>query len=176
VHALNRDPKATLAIVHRYFTPFALALVAVALIVSRPAGFYAIVAFGVLAFSAVFNWVTRRWAEDPAHAIRMREMRLGVNLAVNSFLVFLLISFWRPIWLLYVLTPVATGVYETRTRTAQMGGALAVLLVWAYWVNQMRSPADWAEALVHGAFIVFLSLFVNQVASPFAASAAESGS
>jgi len=34
--------------------------------------------------------------------------------------------------------------------------------VWAYWVNDLRSPADLTEAFSHAAFLVIVSLFVNR--------------
>jgi hypothetical protein len=158
-----RDPQASFSIVHRYFTPFALALVTLALCISRPADVYAAASYGVLAFSALFNYVSERWSRKQGWLRTIREARLGVNLAANSFLVFFLLPFWRPIWLLFVLTPVATAVYENRTQTRRMSIALALLLLWAYWVTGLRSRADLAEGAAHAAFIIFISLFVNRV-------------
>ena len=166
---MSRDPHSVFAVVHRYFTPFALTLVTVALLVSRPAGVYALVSYAVLIFAAVFNVWSERHARIPGRLFTIREARMGVNLAVNSFLVFLLLPFWRPVWLLYVLTPVATGVYESRTKTLQMSAALGALLLIAYSVDGLTSPSELAEAGVHAAFILFLSLFVNRVAHPDAA-------
>jgi len=159
-------PQRSVSLVHRYFTPFALALVSLALIVSRPAGIYSAVAVGILAFSAFFNWATERWSHKHGFLTRVREARLGVNLAANSFLVFLLLGFWRPIWLLYALTPIATGVYESKTKTLQMAAALSVLLAWAYWINGLRSAPDAAQAAIQAAFIFTMSLFVHEVSHP----------
>jgi hypothetical protein len=158
------DPQVSFSIVHRYFTPFALSLVTLALYISRPADVYAAASYGVLAFSALFNYAADHWSRKQGWLKAVREARLGVNLAANSFLVFLLLPFWRPIWLLFVLTPVATGVYNSRSQTVRMSTALAALLLWAYWVCGLRGKAELAEGAAHAAFIVFISLFVNRVA------------
>src|SRR5262249_43145441 len=91
--------------------------------------------------------------------------RLYTNLAVNCVLVYLLGGYWTPIWLLFVLTPAATAVYGSRKRTWWTSGVVSALLLGSHALRGLNAPVDWGGVWVEALFIVFLSLFLNELAA-----------
>ena len=79
-------------------------------------------------------------------------------------LVYLLGTFWGPMWLLFVLTPVATALYASGLRTFVTAAVSSAALLGIYWSRGLEGPVGWGQASLHAAFIVFISLFVNSIA------------
>jgi hypothetical protein len=90
-------------------------------------------------------------------------MRLYTNLAINCVLVYLLGGYWTPIWLLFVLTPAATAVYGSRRKTLATACGVSALLLFSHGLRKFNAPVDWGGAWVEALFILFLSLFLNEL-------------
>ena len=151
-------------LLNRYFTPFALVMVGMGLALSQPKGYVGPLCVGLLIFTGLFNFATAKMARMTGEATkRMSTVRMGVNLSVNVLLVYLLGGYWTSIWLLFVLTPVATAVYSTRERTAAVSAGVSGLLLGTHAIRGLNAPVDWGQAVVHALFIVFLSMFIHEL-------------
>jgi hypothetical protein len=152
-------------LVSRYATPFAILLVLMAIILASPVSLVVRNAsIALLAFSIVFNvaavGLIRRLTERMPW---IKSARMAINLAVNIALVYILGPFWPPMWLLLALTPIATAIYEGPTRTLLASSGTAVLIVAIHLLHGGGSPHEWGEVLSYAAFIVLISLLINEL-------------
>lgn len=152
-------------LINRHFTVFALGLVTLGIAMSQPAPHLAYFCLGLLVFTGLFNEGTAEMARrTPERGHYLSNLRLAVNLAANCLLVYFLAGHWTPIWLLFVLTPVATAVYSTRSRTWSVTFAVSALLIAVHAARGLdKSPVEWAHVLTQAGFIVFLGLFINRL-------------
>lgn len=161
-------------LINRYFTSFALGLTGIGIALSRPTAPVAAFCIGLLAFTGIFNHRTARMAhERPEKAELLARLRLGTNLGANCLLVYLLGAFWPPIWLLFVLTPVATAIYSSRAKTVAMSAGVSALLIASHAARGLSTPVEWAQAVAQAAFVSFLALFVNRLSELVHAGAEE---
>ena len=82
-------------------------------------------------------------------AVPIGNIRITTNFVANVFLVYLLGTFWGPMWLLFVLTPVATALYASWQKTFVAAAISSAALLGIYYSR---------------AFIILISLFVNSIA------------
>ena len=135
------DPQQAISLsklVHRYFTPFALALVCL----SVPALGWnrvtrAAVALATLstAGNLIFVAFIQRY---PAYAVSLRNLRIGFNYSFNIVLIYLLLPSWPPIWLLFHITLLGIAVYDTRKST--IVNACLFSFVLGLFVNELAHP------------------------------------
>ena len=97
-------------------------------------------------------------------AVPIGSTRIVTNFVTNVALVYMLGTFWGPMWLLFVLTPVATALYASWMRTFVTAAISSAALLGIYWSRGLEGPVGWGQASLHAAFIVFISLFVNSIA------------
>jgi PAS domain S-box-containing protein len=152
-------------IVDRFFTPFALALVASSLYLGFAEPKLKAYSIGLVIFLGIFNevtaWMARRRMD---WAVPIGSTRIVTNFVTNVALVYMLGTFWGPMWLLFVLTPVATALYASWLRTFVTAAISSAALLGIYWSRGLEGPVGWGQASLHAAFIVFISLFVNSIA------------
>ncbi len=149
-------------LLNRYFTPFAVALIVAGLALGRPGPRVTAVCVGLLVCSSVFNEATAGGSRRHAEAARLiGQARVGVNFLVNAVFVYLLAGVWEPIWMLFMLTPVATAVYADRETTVVSAISVSALLLFVYFLRGLQSGVNWGQIGMHVAFIIFLSLFIN---------------
>jgi len=152
-------------IVDRFFTPFALALVASSLYLGFAEPKIKAFSIGLVIFLGIFNeltaWMAKRRME---WAVPIGSTRIVTNFVANVALVYMLGTFWGPMWLLFVLTPVATALYASWLRTFVTAAISSAALLGIYWSRGLEGPVGWGQASLHAAFIVFISLFVNSIA------------
>jgi hypothetical protein len=67
-------------------------------------------------------------------------------------------------WLLFVLTPVATALHADWKKTVAISAISAGALLGIYWSRGLEGTVGWGQASLHAAFIVFISMFVNSIA------------
>ncbi len=152
-------------LVDRFFTPFALALVTAGLFIgyaetwAKQLGVALVVALGL--FNEISAYLSKRH-ED--WAVKIGATRIVTNFAANVYLVYLLGTFWGPMWLLFVLTPVATALYADWKKTFITSLISAGALLAIYWSRGLEGAVGWGQASIHATFIVFISLFVNSIA------------
>ena len=152
-------------LVDRFLTPFALALVVSSLYLGFAEPRAKAIAIGLVVFLGLFNeissWMAKRRQE---WAVPIGNTRILTNFVANVALVYLLGTFWGPMWLLFVLTPVATALYASWKRTFVTAAISSAALLGIYWSRGLQGPVGWGQASLHAAFIVFISLFVNSIA------------
>ncbi len=152
-------------IVDRFFTPFALSLVISSLFLGFAEPRAKWISIGLVAFLSVFNEISAYLAKKNMEwAVTVGNTRLITNFVANVVLVYLLGTFWGPMWLLFVLTPVATALYASWGRTLVTASISAAALLGIYYSRGLEGSVGWGQASLHAAFIIFISLFVNSIA------------
>lgn len=153
------------ALVSRYATPLAVLLVALALICAQPQGIVRQISLIVLAISIVFNIGAIVFFSRRETTSAVIKFRMFVNVAMNAILVYFLGSFFNPIWLLLALTPVATAIYGTRRQTIFSAAGISILLLAIQFTRTHNSALDWGQLAAEIAFVVLLSLMINEISS-----------
>lgn len=159
----NRDVR-LVVLVNRYATPFAFLLVASGIILASPEITARNIGIGLLFFSIFFNVVAvgaiRKLAETMPW---IKKLRMLINLAVNVVLVYKLGPFWPPMWLLLALTPIATAIYEGPTQTLLVSSGTSALIIGIHLLRGGGSPHEWGQTMSYAAFIILLSLLINEL-------------
>jgi len=152
-------------VVNRFFTPFALAMVLAAMWLgyAEPQTYRAAlgIAIALVIFNEISVWAARRHVE---FTTLIGYVRIATNFVANVALVYMLGTFWGPMWLLFVLTPVATALYADWKKTVITSVISAGALLGIYASRGLEGAVGWGQASLHAAFIVFISLFVNSIA------------
>jgi PAS domain S-box-containing protein len=152
-------------LVDRFFTPFAMILVAAGAWMGFAEPWAKHVAILMLLALFIFNEVSVMLARKHEEWTRtIGNLRIVTNFVANVALVYMLGTFWGPMWLLFVLTPVATALYADWMRTLGAGVISAAALLAIYASRGLTGAVGWGQASIHAAFIVFISLFVNSIA------------
>lgn len=152
-------------LVGRYTIPLAVLLVSLGVILAQPQGWVREWVIGLLIFGVVFNMGFQRIIGRPGPAGWAITLRLGVNIFVNTVTVYLLGSYWPQIWLLLALTPIATAVYGTRARTLAASAGIGVILLGIQALRPANSPISWGQQAAQCAFIVLMSLLINELSA-----------
>jgi hypothetical protein len=152
-------------LINRYATPLAILLTALGVALSQPKGTVRIISITLLVFGIVFNTASLSVIKL-AHEAKpwFMELRLCINLGINLTLVYFLGGYWPPIWLLLALTPIATAVYSTRAQTLRVAAGVSVLLLAIHSARRLNSPMEWGQQAACVAFILLLSLMINELA------------
>lgn len=152
-------------LVDRFFTPFAATMVLAAMFLGYAEPREEHIALALVTLLVAFNegsvYLARR---HPEWTLRIGYSRLGTNFLANVVLVYLLGTFWGPMWLLFVLTPIATALYADWKKTIITSVISAAALLLIYASRGLSGTVGWGQASLHAAFIVFISLFVNSIA------------
>jgi hypothetical protein len=152
-------------LVDRFFTPFATILVVAGAFMGYAETWAKHLSIFLLLGLFIFNEVSVALARKHlAWAKTIGNIRLVTNFLSNVVLVYLLGTFWGPMWLLFVLTPVATALYAGWQRTFWTAMISAGTLLGIYASRGLEGSVGWGQASIHAAFIVFISLFVNSLA------------
>jgi PAS domain S-box-containing protein len=152
-------------IVDRFFTPFALALVVSALFLGFAEPQVKWTAIGLVVCLGLFNEISAYLARKKTEwTVTVGNTRLLTNFVANIALVYMLGTFWGPMWLLFVLTPVATALYASQSRTLITALISSAALLGIYWSRGLEGPVGWGQAALHATFILFISMFVNSIA------------
>jgi hypothetical protein len=168
---------------NRYFTPFALALIVMAVYFRFDAfdAFDAagapiamitrlripLIAIGVLVVDLVVNWWVGqnqyRWA---GWAGRFRQMQVWLNYVWAALLFYLLFPYWSPMWLLLVVAPTAAALTTSRLETVlcALVSAGTMILIYAKRQGWSLSMEFIGMALSQALFIIIFSLFVHSLA------------
>ena len=152
-------------LVHRYSTPLAILLTASGIITTSPVGWIRNACVALLIAGIAFNYAAIAWIR---HVGKVEtwfvQFRLWTNLTLNSLLVYFLGAFWEPAWMLLVFTPLATGVYGSKSKTVGMSLVSAAVLFAIHALRGDYSPIGWGLELARSAFILLMSLMVNELA------------
>ena len=163
---IGSDIAARARIVNRYAMPFAVILVLLGVVLGGPVGNSGYICIALLVCTAVFNiWSPQYIATcpDPSTFIKVR---LWINLICNAVLVWILGSVWSPCWLLLALSPLAGGVYGSRSRTVALSLGVSGFLIIRYLVQSHVSPLELGEQVTYCAFVILASLMVADLTRP----------
>jgi hypothetical protein len=151
-----------------YFAPFGAGLVLVAVYFSELDRRTSVASFAVLAASLLVNfWFSRYTYRFPGWTDRLRVLQVWLSFLWSVLLFYLLFQFCAPTWLLVALPAVAAALNQGRWQTLLTGvvsGAAVLGVYYVRWSGEMTSPALWAQACVHAAFIPVLCMFVHALA------------
>jgi PAS domain S-box-containing protein len=152
-------------LVDRFFTPFASILILVGAWIGYAETWAKHVSIALLLGLFIFNEVSVALARKHVEwAKKIGYTRIVTNFLANVVLVYLLGTFWGPMWLLFVLTPVATALYADWKQTTLTALISAGALLGIYASRGLEGAVGWGQASLHATFIVFISLFVNSMA------------
>ena len=162
--AAGKVDRATL--VGRFMTPLALVLGGAGLVwTDLPVGLLSL-CVGLLLFGAVFNLgFPRLLGQDSADAVgRHVNIRLYLNLFVNTLLVYFLMPAFEPVWLILALTPFATAVYGSLKQTAANAAIVSIILMGLAVLDPASGLKDWCEAAARVAFVLLISFMIHGLA------------
>ena len=149
----------------RYFTPFALVLILLAMHFGEPEASTTKIAMGILVMDVVANWWIAknqyRWAR---WAGRFRQMQVWLNLVWAIPLFYLLYPYWGPMWLLFVLAPTAAALTTSKRETILCALAAAGSMIAIICSRQPLEGPFLGMVLSHAAFIIIFALFVHSLA------------
>ena len=157
---------------NRYFTPFALALIVMAVYFRGDeftgAGLRTpVIAIGILAADVVVNWwVGRNQYRWVAWAARFRQLQVWLNYFWAAILFYLLFPYWAPMWLLLVVAPTAAALTTSKLETILCALVSAATMILIYWQRQnwSLSPEFLGMAVSQALFIIIFALFVQGLA------------
>lgn len=149
----------------RYFTPFALVLILLAVHFGEPESSTTKIALGILVADVLANWWIGknqyRWVR---WAGRFRQIQVWLNLVWAIPLFYLLYPYWGPMWLLFVLAPTAAALTSSKLETISCALAAAASMIAIICSRQPLEGPFLGMVLSHAAFIVIFSLFVHSLA------------
>ncbi|OGR90383.1 MAG: hypothetical protein A3J74_00250 [Elusimicrobia bacterium RIFCSPHIGHO2_02_FULL_57_9] len=149
--------------VHKHATPLAVLLVGMGVILSPLEARLRYVTIGLLVLSTLLNLLVVERVKRGGLNSLLIQMRMAVNFGTNCILVYILGWHWEPVWLLLLLTPLATAIYGNKKETvfAAVGAAAELLAING--VRWVRAPVPWGNQLVYAAAILLLSLMIHEV-------------
>lgn len=153
----------SMRVIARYSTPLATALVVLGLLVSQPEETVRMWAVSLLISGILINLAFNSVLRGRKASLGWVPIRLIVNIAINSFLYFLLGPSWPSLWLLLALSPLATAVYGSRGQVLVVCGVISAILLSAEALRPVASIVEWGEQISHVLFIFLLSLMINDL-------------
>lgn len=154
------DDSKKIRIVSQYLTPLAVILVIFSIIFSKPVSWALYSSLILLGMSFINNLIIPVFIKTVP---LLKNVRIALNVIINTLLIFILGRYWPPLWYLLLLTPVATAVYSNRRNTLLVSISISVLLIGIYLVQGVTSIEHWGHILSRVVLIIFLSLLINSL-------------
>ncbi len=158
------QPRTYAQSVTRYLTPFALLLVlmgAVAVGFNRAT----IVAIALIGMTSVTNYaMIRLMARPGVNFTTLRNFRIAFNYLFNIPLVYLLWPFWKPVWMLLLLSISSVATFEDRKTTTGTAALFTVVLFCIQFLRGSHAWATYCETFTYAASIWTVGLLINQLA------------
>ena len=149
----------------RYFTPFALVLILLAVQFGEAEPLTTKIAIAILVADVLVNWwIGRNQYRWVGWAGRFRQLQVWLNFVWAVPLFYLLYPYWGPMWLLFVLAPTAAALTTSKLETTLCSVAAAGTMIGIIWSRQQLEGPFLGMVLSHAAFIVIFSLFVHSLA------------
>ena len=154
-------------LVGMFATPFAILTGLVGIFVSDIRGSTLYLCGGLLIFNALFNLVFPRFISKESSMEKRGigvQLRIIVNVAVNSTLVFYLGQAFPPMWLILALTPFATAIYASRARTLSAALTVSAAFMTVHVLWGLGGGVPLLTHLTYALFMVLASLMINSAA------------
>lgn len=153
-----------LRVVSFSMTPYAVALVVMGLIFGSPNTTEARLSIGLLIVSIVVNLGAILGLEKiPVRSSLIRDVRVGLNVVCNFWLIYILLPYWPDIWMLILLMVIALGVYDSRKATLFYCCAFSGLLIFIAYLKKMLNGVHLGETLIHVGTLLFIGPFINRL-------------
>lgn len=152
-------------LVFRFMAPFAVALVLLGVVFGRPGPRASIAAVSIVFLTAVANLgFVKVLDKFPERAVQIRKARVGFNYAFNLCLIYLLLPYWHPIWMLLLLTMIAVGIYEDQEATFTHAALFTAMLFYVASRRQLLQGVFIGEVGTYCLTLWVVGLFVNRLA------------
>ena len=149
----------------RYFTPFALVLILLAVQFGEAEPRTTKIAIAILVADVLLNWwIGRNQYRWVGWAGRFRQLQVWLNLFWAVPLFYLLYPYWGPMWLLFVLAPTAAALTTSKLETVLCSLAAAGSMIAIIRSRQPLEGPALGMVLSHAVFIVIFALFVHSLA------------
>jgi len=151
---------------NRYFTPFAIILIASAIWFSDADPRAYKLSIAILILSILINWwLSKNTYRFVSWARQMRIVQVWLNYIWAVPLFYLLAPTWGPMWLLFVMAPATAAMVMSWRQTLTVALVSAATMLGIYYHSGVfESQAAAGMAVVHACFIVILSLFIYALA------------
>lgn len=160
-HALE-----TMRLVNRFMTPYAVFLVLSGAVMAVNSERVVWMALAIAAVTSLLNMATLRLAAArPERLPKIRTVRLVANHFLNVWLIWLLLPYWPPIWMLFLLTMIAVGTYEGWRETIEQAALLGGLLAVVSYLRGVTGKTDWGIVGMQIATLACVGLFTNRLIS-----------
>jgi hypothetical protein len=157
-------PTDRLKLVGQYLTPYAALLVIMGLVFGHPPKFEAALAAGIFVISMIVNIGALVGLEkQPAKSTLIRDIRIGINIVCNFWLIYLLLPYWSEIWMLWLLVVIALAIYDAPETTIFYSYAFACLLIMIAYLRDLTYGMPLGLVLMDVATLVFIGTFVSQL-------------
>ncbi len=172
-------------ILNYYFTPFAVILILLGILFSQPEPGVTYASFGILAAAFAANfWLGRNMYKFLRWSRHIRALTVWINMAVSAALFYLLVSYWAPMWLLFLTAPAASAMYMKKWQVFAVSLCSAAAMLGIYLYKGMAFAMSDAAGMTPGeafsaavsntqligmaatqaVFIVFFSMFAAAMA------------
>ena len=149
----------------RFLTPFAILLVLVGDIFADPSPRALQLSIAIVLVTTLGNVAASIYMNrNPKEYLLIRKTRVAVNYAFNIALIYLMLPYWTPIWMLFLLTIIAVGVYENRETTVIHATLFTVVLFMIAFQRGLLNGNFTYELAAYAIAIWFVGLFVNGLA------------
>ncbi len=149
----------------RYFTPFALVLILLAVQFGEAERGTTKIAIAILLADVLANWwIGKNQYRWVGWAGRFRQIQVWLNLVWAIPLFYLLYPYWGPMWLLFVLAPTAAALTTSKRETILCALSAAASMIGIIWYRQPLEGPALGMVLSHAAFIIIFALFVHSLA------------
>jgi len=153
-----------------YFTPFATVLVLVAIYFSQPEKYITYISIGTLVLSLIVNhWFSRNTYRFINWSRQLKLVQVWLTFLWSAVLVYFLMPYWAPMWLLLVMPAVTAALYQGRLQTLVTGCVCGAAILGMLYLRQLSvgmplGAQHWAMGFIQAAFVPVLGLFVHSMA------------
>lgn len=150
-------------IINWYLTPFALLIVALS---AAASGLHRAteLAIGIAVITGIMNPVFIKLMQRyPAKTALIRNTRIAFNYFCNIGIVALLWPFWKPVWILLLLSISAIGIFEDRQTTAVTAAMFTLVLAVIHFLRGVPTLPAAMETLVYCASLWTAGLLINHL-------------
>ena len=148
---------------NRFLTPFAVAVVAMAAI-AHGLTLATKAALSIAVFTGLGNVAMARLAQQRPETLSwLRNFRIGFNYSFNIALAWILWPYWKPVWLLYLLSIAAVASFEDRKATMATAAMFSLILGSVHFARGDGSWAEGCETLIYLAALWSTGLLINRV-------------
>lgn len=160
----RKTPPEKLKLVSWYMTPYAVLLVVMGLIFGHPPIMEARLTVAILVLSILVNLSAMVGLHKaPGYSALIRDLRVGINIVCNFWLIYILLPYWPEIWMLLLLVVIALSVYDSREATFLYCCAFGCLLIFVAYMKGIMIGVRMGQVFLYALTLLFVGLFINRL-------------